>query len=148
MNEPGLEQSTNNSNASCLVCNKDMRKNHLQRHMKIHQKSSNSSNVNCLVCNKEMRKDNLQRHMKTIHQKPCRTCDKIYRSTQERNIHQKKCKPCRFCKKVYTSIKERNMHEIGCRQNIRNGLLNGLLIKKHHLENFKIRVFLMKIILN
>ena len=110
MNGPGLEQHTNNSNARCLVCNKDMRKNHLQRHMKIHQKPTNSSNASCLVCNKEMRKDHLQRHMK-IHQKPCRTCDKIYRSTQERNIHEKKCKPCRICKKVYTSIKERNVHE-------------------------------------
>ena len=63
------------------------------------EQPTNSSNASCLVCNKEMRKDNLQRHMKTIHQKPCRTCDKIYRSTQERNIHQKNVNHVEFAKK-------------------------------------------------
>ena len=67
MNEPDLEQPTNSSSASCLVCNKEMRKDNLQRHMKIHQKPTNSSNTSCLVCNKEISKDNLQRQMKIIH---------------------------------------------------------------------------------
>ena len=84
MNEPDLEQPTDSSNASCLVCNKEMRKDHLQRHMKIHQKP-------CRTCDKIYRST----QERNIHQKkckPCRICKEVYTSIKERNVHEKDCR--------------------------------------------------------
>ena len=78
-----------NRKVECRICLKTMTSDHLERHMKTHEKKSNGKDdagssgrgvcgkvgkhkqVECRICLKTMRSDNLVRHMKTHKKKQC-----------------------------------------------------------------------------
>ena len=78
-----------NRKVECRICLKTMTSDHLERHMKTHEKKSNGKDeagssgsgicgkvgkhkqAECKICLKTMRSDNLKRHMKTHEKKQC-----------------------------------------------------------------------------